>query len=473
MGLKNNKVKSQKTKNSDKKKIVRIALGSLVIVGATGLGILAATFSSLVNVYNQNTENKINFTSVEGIKNAVTGIQEVIQPLTEPVNILVLGSDVGYSRGRSNDEVPTRSDTIMLAHIDPQKNAVTVLSVPRDTRTLIPEKGYYDKINAAYAYGGEKLARQAVANLTGVPIQHYVALKVNGLINIVDILGGVEIDVEKDMKYSDDTAKLYINIKKGKQLLDGKSAHHYVRFRHDEIGDIGRVQRQQKFMNAMSQKMLNPTTFIKLPEIVEAIQKNINTDLTSSEMLRIGNFARSLKREQIRMVMLPGRFGNIGGASYWLQDEFAAKEVIKELFPDSAFNTAQVTDPNATPSSNGETSVEGLDPRMKRRYRISVLNGTDQPGLAKKAARLLRDKGWVVWNIGESKTHPEKTQVIVQTGISKPVPYLSESLEIQPEIVNASIGDIFSDYTIVVGNDFNNYLQQKQESMDIKTKKLQ
>ncbi|MFN4150893.1 MAG: LCP family protein, partial [Candidatus Sericytochromatia bacterium] len=472
MGLKNNKVKNQKNKSSDKKKIKRIALASLVVIGATGLGVLAATFSSLVDVYNQNTENKINLTSVEGLKNAVSGIQEIIQPLTEPVNILVLGSDIGYSRGHSNDDVPTRSDTIMLAHVDPQKNEVTVLSIPRDTRTLIPEKGYYDKINAAYAYGGEKLARQAVANLTGVPIQHYVALKVNGLINIVDILGGVEVDVEKNMKYRDDTAKLYIDIKKGKQVLDGKSAHHYVRFRHDEIGDIGRVQRQQKFMNAMSQKMLNPTTIIKLPEIVSEVQKNITTDLTSAEMLRIGNFARGLKREQIRMVMLPGRFGNIGGASYWLEDEFAAKEVIKELFPDSAFNTAQVPDPNSSPVS-GDPVTQGLDPTLKRKYRISILNGTMQAGLAKKAARLLRDKGWVVWNIGEAKTHPEQTQIIVQTGISKPVPYLSEALEIQPEIVNASIGDIYSDYTIIIGNDFNNYLQKKQESMDIKTKKLQ
>jgi LCP family protein required for cell wall assembly len=479
MELKNNKMipkgspkekKPVKKKEAGSRKIFRTIIASFIILVSAGLGMLAATFGNVLDIYNQNNDKKISFSSINGIKEAYGEIKEITSPLETPVNLLLLGSDISYDgRGRSVDTGPTRSDTMMLAHIDPGKNEVGILSIPRDTRVLIPEHNYYDKINSAYAYGGEMLARKTVANLTGAPVHHYVSLKVNGLMNIVDILGGVDIDVEKDMHYIDNTAKLNINLKKGRQTLNGQQAHGYVRFRHDEIGDIGRVQRQQRFVNAVAEKLLSPSTIVKLPELVNEVQKNIVTDLTNTEMLKIGYFLKGLKKEQIKMVMLPGSFGNIRGASYWIIDEPNAREVISDLFPDSVY----ATQPQINPAAQIALPADQQGLVEKRKYRLTILNGTVEPRLAAKAARAFRDDGWPVWSVSESKNKLFRTQIIVQTGKSKAVPSLVQTSGVNPEIINSSIGDIYTDFTIIVGNDFATYLKKKQDAMDIGTQKLQ
>lgn len=474
MGTKNNNLKNNSNNNKKKgkrnrKATFRIVAGIFIVLASSGLGIFASTFNNVINAYNKNSDEKISLGTFAGIKKAVNDVMDISEPLTEPMNILVLGSDIGYNRGRPVDNTPTRSDTMMFARVDPFTKSVNVLSIPRDTRVLIPEHRYYDKINAAFAYGGEKMARRVVANLTGSPVHHFIALKVNGLVNMVDILGGVEIDVEKDMRYVDHTAKLDIDIKKGRQTLDGKTAHHYIRFRHDEIGDIGRVQRQQKFVNAVIAKLLSPTIIVKLPKLVEAARENVMTDMSDKELLKLANFARQIKREDVKMVMLPGRFGNIGGASYWLMDEEGSKEIISGMFPDSVY----AVNPNDTTNVSADPNAP-VDPLPgKRRYRITVLNGSKEPRLASKAARLLRERGWSVWSVAEARNDVDKTQLIVQTGRQKAVPFLTESLGVPVDVVNASVGDIYTDYTVIVGDDFGAYLKQAQSTMDVKSNKLQ
>lgn len=469
MGTKNNNIKNKVSKSKARKATFRVLTAFAVILASSGLGIFASTFHNVITAYNNNSDEKISLGTFAGIKKAVSDVMDISEPLTEPINVLVLGSDIGYIKGRPNDNTPTRSDTMMLARIDPINKTVNVLSIPRDTRVLIPEHRYHDKINAAFAYGGEKMARRVVANLTGCSINHYIALRVNGLINVIDILGGVEIDVEKDMRYVDHTAKLDIDIKKGRQVLDGKQAHHYIRFRHDEIGDIGRVQRQQKFINAVTAKLLSPTILVKLPQLIQAAKENIMTDMTDKELLKLANFARKIQRQDIKMVMLPGRFGNIGGGSYWLMDEEGAKEVITNMFPDSMY--ASSASPSPILNQDPNTPIDPLP--SKRRYRITVLNGSSESRLASKTSILLREKGWTVWSIAEAKAPVSKTQLIVQTGKTKAVPFLAESLGLPVEIVNASVGDIYSDYTIIVGDDFAQYLKEVQASRDVKTNKLQ
>lgn len=462
MGLKNTKNKTK----GDKKNTFRIILAAIMLVGSIGLGVLASTFANVINVYEINKNNSGN-TTTENTKGSfsqlLSDLGEAVVPMSEPVNILFMGSDVGYTqRGKKDDSVPTRSDSMIVAHIDPKEKKVTALSIPRDTRVLLPEKNYYDKINAALAYGGEKYARRVVANLTGMPIHHYVLLKVDGLMNIIDALGGVDIFIDKDMKYTDWTAKLFIKLKKGQQHLDGKQSHQYLRFRHDEIGDIGRVQRQQKFVNAMSAKLMNPATILKLPELVSITQRNVISDLSNGEMLKIGNFLRKLKKDDVRMVMLPGRFGEIDGVSYWIPDDLTTKETVKDLFPDSIFN-------NEKTDSNSNT-IEQID---KRKYKLTVLNGTSESGLASKAARVLKEKGWLVWNVEQAdNTNTQKTQIILQTGKTKAVPQLNSDLNlVETEVINASTGDLFTDYTITVGKDFSAALKKKQEELDVVSNK--
>ncbi|MFN8673588.1 MAG: LCP family protein [Candidatus Sericytochromatia bacterium] len=456
---------SKNVKSGNKKNIFRVVIALFLISTSIILGMVASTFANILEIYGKKTDTENvgnNPSQGGGLGQLLSDIGTAIMPMSEPVNILFMGSDVGYtSSGKKDDSVPTRTDTMILVRVDPITKKVSALSIPRDTRAKIAEKDTTEKINAAFAYGGEKLARKTVANLTGVPIHHFVLLKVEGVINIIDAIGGIDIFIEKDMVYKDWTAKLFINLKKGNYHLDGKHAHQYLRFRHDEIGDIGRVQRQQRFVNAVLKKMLNPMTMFKLPELVDIIQKNVVSDLSNGEMMKIGNFVRKLKREDIKMVMLPGNFGERGGASYWLTDDDKVKETCKTLFPDSTFNTP--TDISATQKPDTLPS-DKLTLEQKRNIKLTVLNGTKEEGLGSKAARMLRDQGWVVWNVDSAdNTNTFQTQVILQSGKDDAIKYLAPDLGLKGfDIVKSSVGDISTDYTIIVGKDFQKMINLKQ-----------
>ena len=166
------------------------------------------------------------------------------ETLNSRINVLLLGIDDGDSEAAESE--PKRTDAMMLASFDPEGNEVALVSMPRDTMVQIPGHKGYDKINAAYAYGGVILAKQTVANLLRVPIHYYVLVDWRAFKESIDLIGGVDLYVDKDMYYEDPYADLVIDIKHGYQHLNGELAGQYVRFRKDELGDIGRVQRQQK-----------------------------------------------------------------------------------------------------------------------------------------------------------------------------------------------------------------------------------
>lgn len=375
---------------------------------------------------------------------ALTDIPQMARPLSRKLNVLVMGSDIPYDasgRKLSNGQGVTRTDTIMLLGIDPNRQRINVLSIPRDTRVLLPDQHTYDKANAAYAIGGADLAVKTVSSFTGVPIDGYVVLHVDGLEKLVDLIGGVDLHIEDRMVYRDRSAKLGINFRPGWQHLDGAQAHQYVRFRHDALGDIGRVQRQQQFIRAAVDKLLNPMVLTKLPQLVGTAQEHIETNLPYRDLVQTANFARSLKKDDMRMVMLPGNFSTGRYlASYWLPDAKAGQQVIAELFPDSSL-AAQSQAPS--------------DPALRRQsVRVTVLNGSGEAMMATKAARALRLAGWNVWAIAQAPRVKEKTEVVCQTGITDMVPLLQEGLGVPVETVAASVGDITTDFTVVVGQDY-------------------
>ncbi|MEG1346199.1 MAG: LCP family protein, partial [Acidaminococcaceae bacterium] len=182
------------------------------------------------------------------------------ETLNRRINVLILGIDDGDSE---DFEGPKRTDAMLVASFDPDHNEVALVSIPRDTRVQIPGRVGLDKINHAHAYGGVLLAKQTVANLLKIPIHYYVLLNWQGFIDVINIIGGVDMYVEDNMNYEDPYADLKIHITKGYQHLDGKLAGEYVRFRSDELGDIGRVQRQQRFLKALASEFFNLTNVIK------------------------------------------------------------------------------------------------------------------------------------------------------------------------------------------------------------------
>ncbi|MEG0797787.1 MAG: LCP family protein [Acidaminococcaceae bacterium] len=250
------------------------------------------------------------------------------ETLNRRINVLILGIDDGDSE---DFEGPKRTDAMLVASFDPDHNEVALVSIPRDTRVQIPGRVGLDKINHAHAYGGVLLAKQTVANLLKIPIHYYVLLNWQGFIDVINIIGGVDMYVEDNMNYEDPYADLKIHITKGYQHLDGKLAGEYVRFRSDELGDIGRVQRQQRFLKALASEFFNLTNVIKLPTLVTTVEQHIKTDMDALTMIKTINSFKIFGGEKVKSEMLYGKFETINDISYWVTTPTETARTLAEL----------------------------------------------------------------------------------------------------------------------------------------------
>lgn len=296
-------------------------------------------------------------------------------------NILVLGMDAG-TIGAKEEYNRHRTDTIIVVSLDRKNKDVKVLSIPRDTRVKIGGYGI-QKINAAMAFGGPDLAVKTVKDFLGVPIHNYVAIKLSSFRNIVDALGGVEIDVKQRMKYSDPAGGIYIDLYPGLQVLDGDKAEQFVRFREYPDADIGRIRAQQQFMEALVKQALKPATILKIPKIIEVVQENVETDLQPLELASLANFARQIKQEDIKMYMIPGEGKYISGISYFIPYQEQMNEMIDEVFFDDGS------------------------------IKVAVLNGNGQQGVASKVARELESLGFKVVSIANADSFDYETTTII------------------------------------------------------------
>jgi LCP family protein required for cell wall assembly len=212
-----------------------------------------------------------------------------------PTNILVLGTDINFSKetGEPIMETSGRTDTIMVMRLDPVRYKLFILSIPRDT--FVPIEGYgYQKINAANVFGGTALIKKTVEKLIGREIDNYIKVNTYAAVKLVDLVGGIDVEVDQDMYYADRAQGLYINLKKGRQRLSGKQAEGFIRFRHDARGDLGRISRQQQFMEVLFHSFTKPQNLIKAPVALTIAMRYIQTDLPLLKMIRLGNFARML-----------------------------------------------------------------------------------------------------------------------------------------------------------------------------------
>lgn len=248
--------------------------------------------------------------------------------LSSRINILLLGVDDAVD----SPDAPKRSDTIIVASINPKDGTINLLSIPRDTKVSIPGRKGYDKINSAYAYGGADLAERTVEQFLNISINYYVVMNWQGFMKAVDILGGVDLYVEKDMNYEDPYANLSIHLTKGFQHLDGTKAGEYVRFRHDELGDIGRVQRQQRFLTSLSDEMFKFGTVFKLPALTSVLRQYISTDMPPMTMLKFANTVKGFTESGLHTELLPGKFATIDGLSYWVPDKDQSRQMVESMF---------------------------------------------------------------------------------------------------------------------------------------------
>lgn len=230
------------------------------------------------------------------------------KPKPKPFTFLFLGCDIAGFNGNT--------DSIMLIHVQPDNGRIAVMSIPRDTRVKIPGHGY-QKLNAANSIGGPGLTTKLVEEITGAKVDFYALVDYKGFKDVIDALGGVYIDVERNMYYVDPYQNLRINLKKGYQHLNGEQAMQYVRFRSDALGDISRVQRQQKFFRALLEQVSKPEAYANLPKLVPGAIRTVRTNMPMNTALMLLNEEYRTTKWQVVSTTAPGWFFDVDGISYW------------------------------------------------------------------------------------------------------------------------------------------------------------
>jgi LCP family protein required for cell wall assembly len=334
------------------------------------------------------------------------------------VNVLLLGvDDVKRTGGLS--------DTMIVLSLDFKHDRVAAMSIPRDFRVQIPRHGI-NKINAAYSLGGIDLALETVERLmesadADSRIDHYMACSFHGFKQIVEAMGGVEIDVEKRMRYRDRSQNLYINLYPGRQLLNGEQAMGYVRFRHTD-SDLRRIARQQKFLLEAGRQMLQPNKIHRLPVVLAAVVKNVETDLTSTNLRDIQTLVKETGVDNVEMVQLPGLPVMDNGVSY--------------LEPHWPMVSRLIT-----------YVVDGEGPR------VEVLNGTSEDGLGRKCADRLLQSGYQVTVISNAPYVHNSSTIVDHVGLVAQAKRIGRLLNCD-HIVTDGKQKRWADITVIVGRDY-------------------
>lgn len=415
-----------------------LGLSCVAAVSATAGAMLA--FSLSVQPFDKSPDDEMP-------KGPPVVLPSPIPQLSRSVNVLVVGtkvltSDIGVSPEAAGyhqlvNAFTGLADTILLLRFDPETDAVTVLSIPRDTQVRLPRYGAI-KINATNQRGGPALTAQAVQALLGddIPIDRYVRVNVQGVERLIDALGGVELYVPKDMKYRDDSQHLYIDLKKGQQRLDGNKALQFLRFRQDSLGDIGRVQRQQLLMRAVVEQIFTPRALPRLPKAYKAIESNVDTNLSVEELLALAGLATKARSDSdLQMLMLPGQFGNSGA---WVPNTDAIDRVRQQHFG----------------IDDSDLIAVDARPELFARTRIAIQDSTNRPEIAATVAKQLRDLGYQRVSVGRSWSEPlASTRLLAQGGDARAALMLQS--QIGRGVVRVeSTGVLGSDVTIVIGRDW-------------------
>jgi len=244
-------------------------------------------------------------------------------------NILILGVD---SNGENTDPfLSTRSDTILVANIDPASHSVNVISIPRDSKVYLADGRGVQKINHAHALGGIDLTKKTIEETLGIKIDRYIIVNAEGIRKLVDTIGGIPVYVEKPLNYDDYAGKLHIHLDKGYQRLNGTQVEGFLRFRHDGLGDIGRTSRQQWFLKSLIETLQTPAVIPQIPEALKLAMTYIKTDMSLYELSHFAVFVRDVNMDSVEVATLPGGPSTKGPISYWILDPDKVQEMVDRM----------------------------------------------------------------------------------------------------------------------------------------------
>jgi LCP family protein required for cell wall assembly len=359
---------------------------------------------------------------------------------TDRINILLLGID-------KRDDEPiagTRSDTIMLASIDPVTRSAAMVSLPRDMWVNIPGctaragcTGGQQRINVAHAVGGPEMAVQTVTADFSVPIQHYARVDFRGFEQLVNAVGGVVIDVDRPVKDDEYPTADYgyqrIYFGPGPQLMDGALALEYARSRHG-MNDFARAGRQQKVIVSVRNRVLQLNMLSRAPELMGIVQNALATDLTPVQMLALGKLVTEIDRDRISNLVIDAHY----------------------VRPFTGADGADLLDPDIPAIRRAIAGAQRSAAHPELRAKVEVLNGSGMAGLGQKAADYLTAQGFNVVHIGAAE-HSDYRSTLVQvlTQDNGAAQAVVSTLRMPTTAISAEpTQNASADVRVVVGQDF-------------------
>lgn len=311
--------------------------GMLLFVSILASALIVSTaliFGRQLNLFNQTIAN-----ITQDVGNRTAAEANEIIANAKPINILLLGIDNG-AYGRSTDE--GRSDTILLLTVNPQEKKTELISIPRDTYTEIVGMNYYDKLNHAYAYGGAAMSINSVEKLLDTTIDFYMEINMEGLMDFVNAVGGIEVTSPLTFTYEGRS------FEEGKtELLDGESALRFARMRYDDPeGDYGRQKRQRIVIEQLTKKLMSFTSVTNFEQILTAVNNNVKTDIPIGQIMALkntygpalDNLNQSFIEE--RSLLLPDAVGNQIYYAYATDEELlAATNLVREYLGQPSVTT--------------------------------------------------------------------------------------------------------------------------------------
>ena len=341
---------------------ITLAVGCVAMIGT---GITTALYYNLTQGRNLWTDAAGYLTS--GLRTPFAGQRQV--------NILLVGADETWG--------PGPSDTIMVLTVRPPEKYAAILSLPRDLMVRTPD-GHVHKLNAMYAQGGVPHLREVVSSVLGIPIHHWVYLSTKGFEKIIDAAGGIRVTVDKRMHYV--TSYMTIDLQPGEQVLDGKNALGYVRFRSEATGDLARMRRQRELLHDLGEQLTAAEKIRFLPAVIAEAMQSVQTDLTASDLRALAEMARRMDLDAVPAASLPAEPRTIRGLSYLVTDPMWVRDTLGYLF-------------------------------FRQPVRVEVLNGTGTEQLAVKVAELLRRNGIPVTVVDNARYGIDHTRIIDNGGI--------------------------------------------------------
>lgn len=376
--------------------IVFISVFSFLVISSI---VLAGYIYTTINgeQFNKNNSNHQNGNGSNNI------IDNIFKPKQVKTNVAIFGVD----------EEGIRTDVMIVAGFDSETMQINMLSIPRDTKVKLTDLELQDlqsrnsnivprlvKINEIHAYAGKEDANEysvrALEKLLNIKIDYFVKMNFEGFRKIVDTLGGVEVEVPRDMYYVDPTQDLYINLKKGVQRLNGAQSEQLVRYRKGySNGDIGRIDVQQSFLKALAKEALSERNILKALDIVHTLYNYVETDFGIDDITKYIKYLGDINLDNIHMATIPGESVMIGDRSFYEVDGSKLQDQVQEMF----YEKKEEDDKKLVDSKN---------------LNIEILNGGNKSGLAASKKEELEEEGYTIQSVGTyTEERKDYTQIIV------------------------------------------------------------